>query len=41
MKAGARRGCWSTAAVLQLRKKCSSERGPDEPEGERANQGAF
>jgi hypothetical protein len=37
----ARRGRGSTAAVLQLRKQCSGERGPDEPEGEKANQGAF
>jgi hypothetical protein len=30
-----------TTTVLWLRKKCSGERGPDEPEGEKANQGAF
>jgi hypothetical protein len=29
------------AAVLRLRKKCSGERRPDKPEGDRANQGAF
>jgi NAD(P)H-hydrate repair Nnr-like enzyme with NAD(P)H-hydrate dehydratase domain len=29
------------AVVLRLRKKCSGERGPDEPAGEKANQGAF
>jgi hypothetical protein len=28
-------------AVLRLRKKCFGERGPDKPEGEKANQGAF
>jgi hypothetical protein len=28
-------------AVLRLHKKCSNERGHDEPEGEKANQGAF
>jgi hypothetical protein len=27
--------------VLRLRKKCFGERGSDEPEGEKANQGAF
>jgi hypothetical protein len=41
MKAGAWRGRGSTTAVLRLRKKCSGERGPDKPEGEKANQGAF
>jgi hypothetical protein len=41
MKARARRGRGSTTAVLWLRKKCSGERRPDEPEGEKANQGAF
>jgi hypothetical protein len=28
-------------AVLRRRKECSGERGPDEPEGEKANHGAF
>jgi hypothetical protein len=40
-KAGARRGRRSTAAILRLRKKCSGERGLVEPEGEKANHGAF
>ena len=31
----------ATAAGLRLRKNRSSERGPDEPEGEKANQGVF
>jgi hypothetical protein len=33
-----RRGRRSTTVALRLRKKCSGERGQDEPEGERTNQ---
>jgi hypothetical protein len=41
MEARVRRGRGSMAVALRLHKKCSDEHGPDEPEGEKVNQGAF